>query len=281
MSLRRTILAVLAMPAFFVWYLVFSTTPGALTVSFLDVGQGDAIFIQTPAGQQLLIDGGPGRRVLSELSRVMPALDRSIDIVVATHTDLDHLGGLVEVLKRYDIGQVLESGLRVDSGHFVLWDKELQTLNTIRHVAHAGERILLDSGAYIDVLGPAPQDYENLSDKANETMIVLRLVYGETEFLLTGDIERGDELRLVSGSMDIKSDVLKVAHHGSRFSTTDLFLEEVAPQFAVISVGGNNRYGHPHAETLGRIQKTSAHLLRTDLEGPITFTSDGKSVTRR
>ncbi len=272
-SFRRTILGALAIAAFFVWYAVFASASGELMISFLDVGQGDAIFIETPKGQQILVDGGSGRRVLSELSRVMPALDRSIDLVISTHADLDHLGGLVEVLRRYRVEAALENGLKKETDAYPMWDKEIRLANTPRHIVRAGLRIVLDSGAYIDILGPLEDD-----DKPNGMMVVARLVYGETEFLLTGDLEREDELRLLASGLDVKSDVLKVAHHGSRFSTTDLFLEKVAPEYAVISVGSQNRYGHPHSETLERLAHTSARILRTDTNGRITLVSDGASI---
>lgn len=272
-SFRKTILGALTIGAFFVWYTVFASASGKLTISFLDVGQGDAIFIETPKGQQILVDGGSSRRVLSELSRVMPALDRSIDLVISTHADLDHLGGLVEVLRRYRTDAVLENGLKKETDAYPLWDKEIRLANTSRYIARAGSRIMLDSGAYIDILGPLDDE-----DKPNGMMVVARLVYGKTEFLLTGDLEREDELRLLASSLDIKSDVLKVAHHGSRFSTTDLFLEKVVPEYAIISVGAQNRYGHPHSETLERLARTSAHVFRTDTDGRITLVSDGRQI---
>ena len=169
--------------------------------------------------------------------------------------------------------EVLENGLKKETDAYPMWDKEIHLANTPRYIARAGSRIIFDSGSFIDILGPLDDD-----DKPNGMMFVQRLVYGDTEFLLTGDLEREDELRLLASSLDIKSDVLKVAHHGSRFSTTDLFLEKVAPEYAIISVGAQNRYGHPHSETLDRLAHTSAKVLRTDTGGRITLVSDGASI---
>ncbi len=237
------------------------------------------VFIETPKGHQVLIDGGPGRAVLSELSRIMPALDRSLDVVVATHTDLDHIGGLAEVADKYDIGMAVENGFAADSGIYQTFEKKLDNKKITRRKARAGDRLVLDSGIHLDILGPVPEDFTPPPEKPNEVMIVARLIYGESEFLFMGDIERGDELRFLSSGLDVQSDVLKVAHHGSRFSTTDLFLEKVSPHHAVISVGGKNSYGHPHKETLERLARSGATLSRTDRDGRVTFISDGKDIS--
>lgn len=261
-----------------VWYAIFRESRSGLSVSFLNVGQGDAVFIETPRGNQILIDGGAGRRVLSELGSVMPAYDRSIDLVIATQTDLDHLGGLVEVAKNFRIGRVVENGYKANTQVFGDWERALAEKHISHDTVSVGDRIQLGDGVYLDILGPFPEDFDPEPKKANEVMVVARLVYGKHSFLFTGDIERADEIRLTQSGLDIASDVLKVAHHGSKYSSTDLFLEKVSPLFTVVSAGANNRYGHPHAETLDRLGALGAKLFRTDKDGRLLFTSDGKAL---
>jgi len=269
------ILSTLALGAIFVWYVVFTQRDAALKIIFLNVGQGDAIFIETPSGTQVLIDGGAGSRVLGELAAVMPFYDRQVDIVIATHTDADHIGGLAEVLRRYDVGMVIENGMSADTNIWREFDQLIGDEGSVRHAATAGERLVLDDGVYLDILGPAPGERDAPQSKANDVMIVSRIVYGEQSVLFTGDIERDDEVRLVRSGIDLESDILKVAHHGSKNSSTDLFLNSVRPQIAVISTGESNWYGHPHKEALERITKTGTRLLRTDIDGRVGFVLRG------
>jgi competence protein ComEC len=280
---KKSVLAVLALAASFVWYALFSLHPDALTVSVLDVGQGDAIFIETPSGNQILIDGGPGRKIMSELGRVMPAYDKSIDMVLATHTDTDHLSGLVEVMKSYSVGTVIENGWTASTTIYHEWDSQLKAREIPRKIVSAGDRIMLDRDIEFDVLGPTPEDFISPPaggpKKANEVMIVGRLVYRNNSFLLTGDIGRGDEVRLAYSDANLSSDVLKVSHHGSKYSSTDLLLSRVHPAYAAISVGVYNSYGFPMPEVLNRIGKIGAQVLRTDQHGRITFISDGDHIS--
>ena len=273
------ILVFLLLASSFVWYAVFRESRSSLSVSFLNVGQGDAIFIETPHGNQVLIDGGAGRRVLSELGSVMPAYDRSIDLIIATQTDLDHLGGLVEVVKNFAVGRVIENGYKANTQVFSEWEKVLAEKRVAHDTVSVGDRIQLGDGIYLDILGPFPEDFDPEPKKANEVMVVARLVYGERSFLFTGDIERADEIRLTQSGLDIASDVLKVAHHGSKYSSTDLFLEKASPRFTVVSAGANNRYGHPHPETLDRLRVLCAKLFRTDENGRLLFSSNGSILT--
>ena len=271
------VLTILTLAAIFVWHIVFTQSEGKLKIVFLNIGQGDAIFIETPAGTQILIDGGAGSRVLGELASVMSLYDRSIDIVIATHTDADHIGGLTEVLRRYDVSMVIENGMTADTKIWRELDKLIRDEGSVRHIALAGEQLILGDGVRLDIFGPAKDERDASTSKANDVMVVMRLVYGESEILLTGDIERDDEIRLLASGVDLQSDVLKVAHHGSKNSSTDLFLSRVSPAIAVISVGENNRYGHPNKETLARLAKTGARILRTDIDGRFCFATSGVS----
>ena len=251
----------------------------ALSVTFFDVGQGDSAFITTPSGRQVLIDGGPDRSVLRELSRATPWWDRSLDVVMATHPDADHVSGLIDVLQRYDVSYILEPGVMHDT-------PQAESLLTL--VANEGsEHVLARRGQYIDfgdgvrleILFP-DRDVERL--ETNTASIIARVRYGETSFLFTGDSPDAVERYVASlHGRDLESDVLKVGHHGSRTSSSLLFVGFVSPEYAVISRGCDNSYGHPHAEVLGIFSRFKTAVLDTCEEGTITFESDGASVVRR
>lgn len=252
-----------------------------LTVAFLDVGQGDAIYIKGPTGIDVLIDGGKDRSVLRELPKVMGPLDRTLDVVVATHPDADHIGGLPDVLERYRVSYILESGRIGDSSQSdrleALQAKE-QGLTEI--VARKDMRIHLGGGAYADVLHP--EDNVAKLPGTNDASVILRLVFGDTEFMLTGDAPSWVETRLVTEYGEkLRSDVLKAGHHGSKTSTSEAWLDVVDPQVVVVSAGKDNSYGHPHGEVLDRIKASGASVLSTIDSGTSIFASDGKSLERR
>lgn len=278
-KLRLILLFILICAASLLWYSIFQESGEGLKVAVLNVGQGDAFFIETESGKQVLIDGGPGRFVLSELGRVMPAYDKSIDLVVATHTDLDHLGGLVEVAKSYHIGQVLENGFEAGTNIFQIWEDLLKQKNIPRTAARAGDKIILDKNTRLDIFGPFEEDFTPLPEKANEVMIVAKLTFKNRSFLFMGDIGKGDEIRLAESSADLKSDVLKIAHHGSKYASTNFFLNKVTPEYAAISVGGRNIYGHPAPEVLERLLTLGIPVYRTDRDGRVTFLSDGVTIS--
>ena len=247
-----------------------------LTVAFLDVGQGDAVYIETPEGVQLLIDGGPDSSVLRELPKVMPFWDRSLDVVLATHPDKDHIGGLVDVLTRYDVDTIIQTENESDtavSSAFVLMSAEEEA--TV-HIARAGEVIELGASTTLAVLSPASdtRDWES-----NAASIVIKLSYGEVDFMLTGDAGNGIEEYLVSecGTL-LQSEVLKLGHHGSKTSTSESFLEAVAPEYAVVSAGKDNRYGHPNIEVVERVRNYGSQIVNTAEIGTIIFKSDGERV---
>lgn len=280
---------------FFAWKEVFSLTENNyLKVDFLDVGQGDSIFIETPEKHQILIDGGPNSTVLQKLQDLMPFFDRSIDLVILTHPESDHMRGLIDVLQRYKVDYVLWTDIARNTPEFKKWVSVLNSKknpnanfsasiffgqNATRVItAYAGAKIRAGK-AEIDILYP----FENLSGKefkktSNDTAVVSRLVFGQDSFLFTGDISSAAEKKLVSEKNILASDVLKVAHHGSKYSTSDLFLENVKPKIAVISVGAKNTYGHPTLEVLQKLQKFGIQTLRTDTNGDIKMVSDGKNI---
>ena len=260
--------------AVFIWLAVFEqTSDGILEITFFDIGQGDAIFIETPSGKQILIDGGPDKSVLEKLGQEMSFYDRTIDLVISTHPDADHLTGLIEVLSYYKIDHILTSGLEKDTVVYQKW-KELIEQNQIPlTLAQAGQDIILEEGIVFKILWPEQSLLNSYSSPSNNVSIVGRLVYGETEIILTGDIEKKVENYLINQNWNLESDILKVAHHGSKTSTNNNFLKVVNPTVAVISVGAGNHYNHPSQEVLERIKDILTY--RTDKDGDIKVLTDG------
>ena len=286
---ERNILIVLAFfTVLFISLAYISTFSGALEVHFLDVGQGDAIFIQTPKHTQILIDGGYDADILKQIGGQMPFYDRSIDFVVATHMDADHIGGLVDVLEKFEVGAVLmdrlvyltsnstiskQDNLKTTDimGEFLSKIKE-KNINVI--LVAAGDRFWIDENIYFDVIWPPNETPTGLSD--NDKSLVMKLVYKNDSFLLTGDMEKLAEYKLAQSLVDISVDVLKVAHHGSNSSSVKYFLDKTHAKIAVIQVG-KNPFGHPHEETLERLKKFGIQILRNDLSGAISVYSYGNT----
>ncbi len=250
---------------------------GYLHVFFLDVGQGDAIFIQTPTGRQILVDGGLYPSVLNaQLGQQMPFWDRELDVVVATHPDADHVSGLPGVWERYTVGQLLTDG--TDWGESPVFDAVLSaaaTQNTPVHQALAGDVLVIEDGVRLEILHPGDTvDEEN----RNNNSVSLRLVYGDFSLLLTGDAEREGEEMMLDRGRDLHALVFKAGHHGSNTSSSAEFLAAVRPQIVIISAGKDNRYGHPHRELLDRVAQIGAVLLRTDELGTIEVVTDGEEM---
>jgi len=257
---------------------VFAFPTSHLSVSFLDVGQGDAILIQGPTGVQVLVDGGVNQAVLRQLGRELPFYDRSIDAVIATHSDQDHIGGLRDVVERYSVEYFFESGAQSNTSAERVLHTALEKKGVSRTLARKGMRMLLGGGAYIDILFP-DRDVSGL--ETNTASIVARVVYGDAEFLLTGDSPQSIERFLVASVGDtLESDVLKAGHHGSKTSSSLEFVRTVRPQYVVISAGKDNSYGHPHQEVIDTIRSVGATILGTHTHGTVKFFSDGRRVWR-
>jgi competence protein ComEC len=253
----------------------------ALKVYFLDVGQGDSAFIKTPENHQILIDGGPDSSVLIKLSENMPFWDKSIDLVILTHPEKDHMQGLLNVLQIYKADYILWSGVKKSAPEYTAW---LNVLNKQKKagakiiIAEAGQEIKAGS-VLIYTLSPLENiEGKELKNTSNDTGVVSKIIFGRNSFLFTGDISSVAEKNLVNSGEDLSADVLKVAHHGSKYSTADLFLENVKPKIAVISVGAKNTYGHPTPEALQRLGNFGIKVLRTDINGDIKLVSDGFSI---
>ncbi len=270
------VLAMFIAMAVVTWYAVFHLQRRQdLVVTFFDIGQGDAIFIEATNGNQILIDGGPGDRILSKLGRAMPFWDRSIDLLILTHPHADHLDGLLEVLKRYHVAYILESGIHHSIPEYEEWRELLKKKSVSLVTGHTGQMIHAGDGVKLEVLAPF-EDYRNsVSKNIHDATVVTKLVYGNTSVLFMGDAEKKLEHKLVFSGIAVDVDILKVGHHGSKTSTSEEFLTAVSPSVAVISAGRKNRYGHPHQDVLDRLTRSGARVLRTDRDHDIRFLSDG------
>jgi competence protein ComEC len=265
---------------FWVFYLAYNHSYSKyLKVIFLDVGQGDAIYIEAPNGKQMLIDGGPDASLLSSLGKIMPFADRSLDMIVATHPDADHIGGFPVLLDNYKVTSILENGNTSPSQIYGSLEEKI-TKNKIRKIiAKRGMHIILDekNNIYFDILFP---DKDPTTLESNEASIVGKLVYGDNSFMLTGDASLYTEnlIEWNEPASTLHSDVLKLGHHGARTSSSILWLEKVDPEIAIISAGKDNRYGHPHQELLDRLLQLHIPFLSTMGKGNIIFKSDGTKL---
>lgn len=264
-----------------VWIFVFqeSISNKFLEINFLDVGQGDAIFVETLNKKQMLIDGGPDLSILERLGRIMPFYDRYIDVVLLTHPEQDHMNGLIEILKRYSVGEIVFTGVVRDTAQYQEFTNLIKNKKIPVDIVYQGEKINFDNEISLNILYP----FENLENKkmsdSNNTSIVSKLVYKNFELLLTGDIEKSVENKLIKAKVDLSADIIKIAHHGSKTSTSEVFLNTVNAIMAIIEVGKDNRYGHPHQEVLNRLKNLI--VLQTGIEGNIQILTDGEKIIKK
>lgn len=270
-----SLILLLALASLAVWSVVYEEGgEKLLTVAFLDVGQGDAIFIESPSGAQVLVDAGPNSKVLGELGKIMPWYDKTIDMLVITNPDKDHIAGFIDVLKRYEVSYVIEPGTKNETETHELLQEMIEEKGLEKITARRGMKFDLGEGVYLRVLFP---DRDVSEQSSNDGSIVIQLVYGETEVMLTGDATSGVENQILSYSdTELQSDILKVGHHGSKTSTDKSFVSALDPMYAVISSGEGNRYGHPSEQVMDVLEHYELEILRTDTHGTVVFTSDGK-----
>ncbi|MBI4494149.1 MAG: MBL fold metallo-hydrolase [Chloroflexi bacterium] len=246
---------------------------GELALAVLDVGQGDAIVVRAPSGRTMLVDAGNSSRDAREV--ILPYLERQgierLDVVVLTHPDQDHLGGLPDVLQRVPVGRFLDSGQASTNRAYQ------RTLEVAleKHIPSERARfprttVDLSPEVAVQVLGPQEPLLSQGDSAENNNSIVLRVRYGDTAALLTGDLEREGEARLLATGQELRSQVLKVGHHGSSTSSSPAFLDAVRPEVALISAGAGNRYGHPHKETLASLERRRIAIYRTDQQSTLT-----------
>lgn len=267
----------------FIWSIYFSVRQSdIMKVYFLDVGQGDSILIVAPNGKQILIDGGADSGVLRELGRTMGFFDRSIDIVLTTHPDQDHIGGLPFVMEQYKVGNFINSIADSDTTSYRRLESLAKEEKIPTYYGMRGMNIVLDkkAGVYLHVLYPISDDFK-ITD-TNDMSIVAKLVYGDTSVILTGDAPKLVESMLDSTDGDyLKSAILKAGHHGSKTSTGRAFVETVDPTYAIISAGADNRYGHPNIEVINLLKDKNVEILETAKEGTIEFHSNGVDIWRK
>jgi len=271
------LLFLLVLANIFVWQFIFGIDNN-LKVVFFDIGQGDSVFIETPQGHQILIDGGPGQRILTKLGKVMPFWDKTIDLVIASHPDYDHLSGLVSVLERYRVKNVLWNGAIVDNTLFTNWQNDLASGKAHVFTARSGQVIKAGLARFFVLYPLADLAGQSVEKESNNSSVVARLNYGNSDFLFTGDLPIKNEIELLNSGQNIASEILKVAHHGSKYSSSPEFLAVVDPQLAVISCGANNTYGHPNQEVLSNLAEFAINVKRTDQLGDIKVVSDGKNL---
>lgn len=267
---RKVVMTAMVLAAILAWAHISRLPHSALVIEALDVGQGDAILITTPHGHRVLIDGGPGQSVLRELGASMPFLSRKIDAMVLTHPHADHVDGLVPVLRRYDVDQLMVTGVTYPNAAYTTLLKSARAPSLI--LTNDDDDFVLD-GVTFDILYPFEPLLGDTIPNANNSSIVIMVSYGEHRILLTGDAEVEEESELVAahdrGEINLHANVLKAGHHGSRTSSTSEFLERVDPEVAIISSGEGNSYGHPHPETLETFERLGITVRRTDREGRV------------
>ncbi len=267
----------------FVFHLIYEQRQHHLKVTFLDVGQGDAILIRTPRGHKILIDAGPsGHALLRALSKELYFWERDFDMFFATHADKDHVGGFVDFLKFYQINKIYipvsmkNKNNELSESLLELIHNNFHTRKSKQLYLKRGDRITFDDGVILDIL--FPPDSKIFPD-SNTSSLILKVSYGDNSFILTGDAPKKVEnlLALFDSSL-LKAQVLKLGHHGSKTSSSFYFLHMVNPDYAVVSSGVSNRYGHPHKEVVSLAKDIGAELLNTANLGNINFYSDGRHV---
>ncbi len=259
------------------WEKVF--TQGKLQVYFLPVGQGDATLIRTPYGKNILIDAGPDLSVVYRLGEELPFYERVIDVVILTHPDQDHILGLLEIINRYQVEKVMTTPLNSNNPVYELIKQSADSQGISWQEIAAGDNFLID-GVLFEILYPEKSFTASSNDQQDNNIfsLVVKVVFQQVGFLFSGDLPKEKELSLVNKGLGLSAEVLQAGHHGSKTSTSLEWLQAVRPRYVVISVGADNKFGHPHYRVLRDIERAGAKILRTDREGAIVFISDGVNI---
>ena len=272
------------------WTLLSSLPDGKLHVYFLDVGQGDAVLVRAPTDEFILIDGGPDDAVIAQLARVMPFYERQIDLIILSHPHADHVNGLVEVLKRYKVKQVIMTGVSYKFPGYLAFLEQINQQKIPVKFAGAGsvepDSLKFGKGAstapdfsmgnlFFDMLFPMRSLQGERFENLNNSSIALRMIFKDKIFYFSGDAEQSEEEKIVASGQDLNADVYKVGHHGSRTSSLITLIDKVKPSSAIISCGLNNKFKHPHAVTIEKLLAKNIDIFRTDLNGMIEAKTDG------
>ena len=257
-------------------FLFFERGPANLEFYVFNIGQGDSILIRTPSRYNILIDGGPDNGVVYKLGKYLPFYDRQIDLMVLTHPHADHLVGLIEVLKRYQVKNIFLTGVAYDSADYQFWLSEIIAKNVKTEIINQPKRLALSDGVELIVLYPDENFFDQPVKNLNNSSVVIKLIYQNVSIMMPGDLEI--EESLVAKNFDLSAAILKAGHHGSANANGWEFLKAVNPDYAVISAGIDNKFGHPHQLTLERLKDLEIEILRTDWQGDIYFVSDGQKI---
>lgn len=254
---------------FLAWHQLINVPDGKTHLSFLDVGQGDSELIVSPSGKRILIDGGPDLTTLEQLGSHLDFFNRRIDLLILTHPHLDHIASFPAILKRYDIGQVLMSGVDYNQPRYahMLAEMNAQKIPLLR--SEPGHTIDIGDGLIFDMLWPPPDAFGTYHSNPHDEVVVLRARFKNHSALFTGDLEQRYEGKIIASGLDIHAEILKIGHHGSLTSTSTGFLIAVHPDLAIISVGKANLFGHPKQAILDRLTHFGIPTKRTDRDGTI------------
>ena len=248
-----------------------------LSINFLDVGQGDAIFIKTPFNQNILVDGGPDSTVLKRLGENLPWWSRTIDLLVLTHPHDDHIIGLNEIIKRYDVRKIIYTGVVYDSSAYDSWQESVKAYQIPTVIIDHPQIINLGKNCNLEILYPRQAIYGQSIDNLNNSSLVSKLVCAGVKILLAGDAEQAEEKELLQVEADLSADIIKVGHHGSDTASSEEFLAKVKPQYAIIEVGKND-FGLPSLRVIKRLERRGVKIYRTDQSGTIVIKKNDQKI---
>lgn len=252
-----------------------TSTGNPLTVSYIDVGQGDSILIKSPNGKNMLIDAGESSSQTTIQNYIKEKGINKIDVLVATHPHADHIGGMAYIISNFDIGSIYMPKATTTTKTYETLLTTIKNKGLSINTAKAGVVIDFDSTLTVNMVAPIGSSYDDL----NQYSAVIKITYKNNSFLFAGDAGNESEQQILNSGTNIKADVLKVGHHGSSTSSSSAFLNAVAPKYAIISVGKDNTYGHPTQSALDRLVAVGAKIYRTDDGGTVVITSDGQNIT--
>lgn len=278
-NLSSLIVFVLILFNIFIWYRIFADTPSRGETYFLDVGQGDSELVVLPGGAKILIDAGPASgRAAYSLKSVVSEFDRYIDLAVITHPQLDHFGGFLDLLDRYEFGGFIFNGRSNEPEAGAEWGALVSKIKQrgIPLITLAADDAIIYGESRVNILSPSREFLQ--SAELNDTGLVMLLKTPSLKYLFTADIGAGVE-EYLANNFDLRADVLKIPHHGSRYSAGDGFLKKINPKIAIAEVGEGNSYGHPAKEVLGRLGELGSKIFRTDKNGTIKVVSSGSMLS--